>query len=387
MKWEKLGEIAEIKNGYAFKSAKYQDSGIRIIRITNVQKGYIEDSSPKFYNERDMERLENFYLFERDILISLTGNVGRVARVTKEILPAALNQRVASIKPNEDINNDYLFYMMNSDKFENICILESNGVAQKNLGTTALSKIRIPVPTIKIQKQIVEVLDEAKNLVDKRKKQISLLDNLIESIFYDMFGDPVINDKGWNLSKLESISRIVRGASPRPINEYLGGTIPWIKIGDGSKGDDIYLHDTQEKIIEEGVSKSRFVEKGSLIFANCGVSLGFSRIITFDGCIHDGWLALQEIDEKVNKIFLLKVLNSYTEYFRATAPDGTQPNLNTTIMKRFEVPIPPLLLQNQFVEKIETIKRQKQLLENSLTLLEDNYNSLTQRAFKGELFN
>ena len=71
---------------------------------------------------------------------------------------------------------------------------------------------------------------------------------------------------------------------------------PWIKIGDATDGDNTYLRSTKEHIIQEGVKKSRLVKAGSLIFANCGVSLGFARIITFDGCIHDGWLAMEDID-------------------------------------------------------------------------------------------
>ena len=63
-----------------------------------------------------------------------------------------------------------------------------------------------------------------------------------------------------------------------------------------------------------------------MIFANCGVSLGFARIITFDGCIHDGWLAMEDIDERLDKVFLLQALNQMTEHFRAIAPAGTQPN-------------------------------------------------------------
>lgn len=93
----------------------------------------------------------------------------------------------------------------------------------------------------------------------------------------------------WKKEKLGNLCDVYRGSSPRPINKYLGGTIPWIKIGDATEGDNVYMHSTKEHIIEEGVKKSRLVKKGSLIFANCGVSLGFARIITFDGCIHDGY--------------------------------------------------------------------------------------------------
>ena len=141
------------------------------------------------------------------------------------------------------------------------------------------------------------------------------------------------------------------------------------------------VYDTKEKIIEEGKKKSRFLKKGSLIFANCGVSLGFARIITFDGCIHDGWLALRDIDGKLNKIFLLKTLNSYTDYFRAIAPDGTQPNLNTTIVKNFEIPIPPIQLQNQFAEIVTKIEEQKALVQKAIDETQYLFDSLMNEYF------
>src|SRR5699024_1892679 len=163
----------------------------------------------------------------------------------------------------------------------------------------------------------------------------------------------VLNRNDFKTEALGNLCTIVRGGSPRPIKKYLGGTVPWIKIGDGTKGDEIYIKNTKEKIIEEGIKKSRLIPKGSLIFANCGVSLGFARIITFEGCIHDGWLAFMDISDKLNKVFLLKLLNFYTEYFRRTAPDGTQPNLNTKIMKEFKVVLPPKRSQDEYVKIIE----------------------------------
>ena len=176
---------------------------------------------------------------------------------------------------------------------------------------------------------------------------------------------------------------IVRGSSPRPIEQFLGGDVPWIKIGDATDGDNIYLNSTKEYIIQEGVKKSRLVKAGSLIFANCGVSLGFARIITFDGCIHDGWLAMEDIDERLDKVFLLQALNQMTEHFRAIAPDGTQPNLNTAIMKAFMQVIPPIELQRDFIKFVEQIDKSKLTIQKSLDELETLNKALMQKYFGG----
>ncbi len=160
------------------------------------------------------------------------------------------------------------------------------------------------------QRKIAAVLDKVSDLMAKRRQQLDKLNELVKSQFIEMFGDINVNDKGWTIQPLGELCTIVRGGSPRPIEKFLGGDVPWIKIGDATDGESIYLHSTKEHIIREGVSKSRMVKAGSLIFANCGVSLGFARIITFDGCIHDGWLAMEEIDARLDKVFLLQALNN-----------------------------------------------------------------------------
>ncbi|NFT91094.1 restriction endonuclease subunit S [Clostridium botulinum] len=183
-----------------------------------------------------------------------------------------------------------------------------------------------------------------------------------------MFGDPITNPKGWTVSKLGGVCSISRGGSPRPIDSFLGGSIPWIKIGDATKGDDIYINKTKEGIIEEGVRKSRLIKKGGLIFANCGVSLGFARILKIDGCIHDGWLAFEDFEKYLDKIFFLKSLNYCTEYFRRTAPDGTQPNLNTGIMREYIQIVPPMELQQEFSKFIEQVDKLKFKIQENFNL-------------------
>ena len=249
------------------------------------------------------------------------------------------------------------------------------GAIVRKLTQQALRDIPMLVPPIAEQKKIVAELDCLSGIIEKKKQQLKELDALAQSIFYEMFGDPVENDKRWDVKRIEDICDVYRGGSPRPIDKFLGGNIPWIKIGDATLGDSIFLTQTKEHIIEEGLRKTRFIHSGSLIFANCGVSLGFARIITFDGCIHDGWLAFDNVSEEIDKIFFLKSLNFCTPYFRSIAPDGVQPNLNTSIMKAFKQILPPLSMQKDYVDKIQAIEKQKLLITESLVQAEMLLNS------------
>ena len=157
--WEimRFGDICEIINGYAFKSKQYVNEGIRVIRITNVQKGYIEDAEPQFYPISYKDELSRFLLHADDILLSLTGNVGRTGLLPESMLPAALNQRVACIrtKAKSPVSKMFLYSMINSDFFEADCIASSQGIAQKNMSTEWLKDYPVIIPPKNLQEQFV----------------------------------------------------------------------------------------------------------------------------------------------------------------------------------------------------------------------------------------
>lgn len=133
VEWKKLGEVAQILNGFAFKSSKYSSSGIRVIRISDVQKGKMSDKDLKFYPVSTAEEIKRYLLQEADLVMSLTGNVGRVAMLSQTDLPAALNQRVACIRAKEKMTlTRYLFHFFDQVSFENEAMANATGGGQKN---------------------------------------------------------------------------------------------------------------------------------------------------------------------------------------------------------------------------------------------------------------
>ena len=312
-----------------------------------------------------------------DILISVRAPIGALNIADIE---CCIGRGLAALTVDETVcDKQYLWYGIASKVDE----LNSKGTGStfKAISKNVLAETQIPLPTIDMQRQIALKLDNVCNLISLRKQQLSKLDELVKSRFIEMFGDINTNDRGWDRQQLGELCTILRGGSPRPIENYLGGDVPWIKIGDATKGDNIYLHRTKEHIIQAGVTKSRLVKAGSLIFANCGVSLGFARIITFDGCIHDGWLAMEDIDERLDKVFLLQALNQMTDHFRKIAPAGTQPNLNTAIMKAYVQIIPPIELQKEYIAFVEQTDKSKFEIQQSLEKLETLKKALMQKYF------
>ena len=186
----------------------------------------------------------------------------------------------------------------------------------------------------------------------------------------------------WQQVKLGDIFKIARGGSPRPIDQYITDDpngLNWISIKDASNSSK-YIYKTEKKIKPEGLHKTRLVHPDDFLLTN-SMSFGRPYIMKTTGCIHDGWLAMEDIDEKLDKIFLLYSLNQMTEYFRKTAPAGTQPNLNTNIMKMHRQIVPPMEMQKAFISFVKCADRQKQIVQQSLEKLELMKKALMQEYF------
>jgi type I restriction enzyme, S subunit len=159
----KLAELVVAQNGYAFSSSDYAQTGHFVMRIGNVQNGYISTADPKYIRLPVDGSLNRFVLSEGDILVSLTGNVGRVGVIKDEHLPAALNQRVAkiSIRNNSPATKEFLLLFLGSDWFREELTGAGHGAAQQNVSTKDLLEIEVAVPPLPEQQRIVALLDEA----------------------------------------------------------------------------------------------------------------------------------------------------------------------------------------------------------------------------------
>ncbi|MGQ1356940.1 restriction endonuclease subunit S [Acinetobacter baumannii] len=373
----RLDQVCRITMGQAPSGDSYNFDGNGLALIAGAGDFGKETPEPKKYTTAAGKKSET-----GEIILCIRATIGDLNWSDKEY---CLGRGVAGLFGHKDkLDQKYLWHWL-----KNVApLLKSKGKGATFLQVTKedICSLEIALPPLAEQRRIASILDKADDLRQKRQQAIEKLDQLLQATFIDMFGDPVSNPKGWDKEKMDALMTIVRGGSPRPIENFLGGTYPWIKIGDATKGDDLFITKTKEAITEEGLHKTRLLPEGSVIFANCGVSLGFARILKIQGCIHDGWLAFQDISEdKIHKLFLLKALNSITQYFRDTAPDGTQPNLNTAIMKNFELIIPPMDLQLKFIAIVESIVKQKKILETSNIQFFNLFESLQNQAFSGTL--
>lgn len=348
--YKKLGEVCDILNGFAFKSNEYIDRGIRVMRITNVQKGTIVDDAPQFFPLERMNEILKYMLQEGDLLMSLTGNVGRVGVISNEYLPAALNQRVACLRiKSTDILYSYLFHFLNSDMFENDCIFSATGIAQKNMSTKWLENYSIPVPPLANQSRIVSELDLLQSIIDKQKAQLKELDNLAQAVFYDMFGDPVENEKGWEVKKLGEICLLKAGKAIKA-SELSYNDAPSLFPcygGNGVRGYiNKYSHTESYPIVGRQGALCGNVNYAEAPFYATEHAVVVKPIKAID----TKWL-----------FFQLKFMR-LNQYAHGVA----QPGLAVQDLEPLDCALPPLALQQSFAAKIESIEKQKAAITQSI---------------------
>lgn len=390
MKKIKLGDACEILNGFAFKSENYVGSGIRVIRISNVQKGYIEDNTPAFY-PLETKGLEKYMLEEGDLLISLTGNVGRVAILEKEFMPAALNQRVACLRLKTDkLSKRYLFHILNSDFFEKQCIQYSKGVAQKNMSTAWLKDYEILLYSKEQQELIADILDKMHLIKKLRYYELQKLDELVKARFVEMFGDPNIEFKYSSVKFNDLVVRMTKGPFGSDMKKDL--FVP--------KGEDTYKVYIQINAIQKNqslgeyyISKEYFDRKVSRfeLFPNdyiitCDGTLG--KYLKLDenmekGVISPSLLRLTLQNDKINDKYFENIWDFYMlGLMKKEARNACLVHLpSAKKIGEISIPVPPLELQNQFASFVKEIDKSRSRIQKSLEASQELFDSLMQEYF------
>lgn len=377
----KLKEICDLLNGYAFKSSEYISNGYRVIRITNVQKGKIEDNDPIYYKEEN--KLDKYKLKNDDILISLTGNVGRVGLVNTEILPAYLNQRVGCLRiKTTEVLPKYLYYILNTEKFENDCINASKGIAQLNLSTEWVKEYEIDIPTIDEQLETVKKANIISNEIDIKKYQILKCDELIKSQFVEMFGSYLDNKYNFQIKTLDDYTEMITyGLTIRP--KYVTDGINLISTRELSKG--IIAYDSSQKISVEDFKKLSAKAKpnvNEILFSKTG-TIGYCALIETKKIFAITQNVARIVLKNVNPKWMLYYLKTdeIQNYCKRHAKGNAVKDFQIQDMKNVPVISCGIDLQNKFANIVEQIDKQKLEFEKSLKKLEELQSSLMQEYF------
>lgn len=333
-----LGELIKIKNGFAFKSDEYVTNGFRVIRIKNVQKGFVADDEPVFIAKNRESEFKNFVLNDGDILISMTGNPGRVGIVKKEHLPALLNQRVGKIEiASSEILEDYLFAILNTEYFENSVIFLAKGLAQHNISAEEIENIKIPLPPKEIQEKIVNEIDKIDDKENEIFNKVQGLENEIKKVLAS--SSKYANIKIGDILTLEYGSSLTEG-------DRIVGKYPVV----GSNGIVGY--------------HNNFTVKGPTIIVGRKGSAGKTTWIDKDNFPIDTTFYVNKISDEVDYKYIFYVLKDI-DLEKLVLGAGV-PGLNRNDVYNQNYDLPSLKEQQKIVAKIVKIEDQISKLKQEL---------------------
>jgi len=385
-----------IRNG---KSIKQKDGqvGIPITRIETIWNQTIDTDRLGYadISNQDLGLYEQYLMKKGDILMSHINSPKHLGKSAMYVgVPKNLihGMNLLCLRPNQDLIDPlFISYYFNSLYFRSqVTKISNQSVNQASFSAGNLKNLNILLPPLEEQKKLAAILDAADAYRQKTKALIDKYDQLTQSLFLDMFGDPVTNPMGWQRLQLKEFGKIITGNTPSKKHpEYYDQSfIEWIKtdnIVDGVK----YITPSKSHLSQNGLKHGRLVKAGSVLIACIAGSLkSIGRAALTDRTVaFNQQINAVEPNNTVNSNFLYYLIRVNMEYIQSFASSSMKKMISKGVLKEIVFYLPPLELQIQFAERLAQIEKQKHQAEEALVKAEELFNSLLQNAFKGELTN
>lgn len=387
-----ITDICDIQVGKtpSRSNPSYWGDGSLWLSIADMNQGPFLESTKETITEKAIKDCGCKLIPQNTVLFSFKLSIGKVG-ITKK--PMYTNEAIAAfiIKDHSKIDTKYLFYVLKSVDHS---VGANKAVMGNTLNKEKLKKIKILLPSLEAQKQIVEILEKADSLRQKRKQSIKLLDEYLKAIFLDMFGDPVNNTKGWDVKRLKDIStKILSGNTPK------GGAQVYVKDGVlFLRSQNVWRNkldlDDVAFISEEihNKMKNSSLEHKDLVMTKTGrintensslgraaIYLGENNRANINGHVYLIRLKKDAVHEFV--LFILTT-NEYREYIRRICVGGIDKRqINKVHLEEFPIIFPPIELQNKFVKIVQETESLKQKMIIQEEQLKNQFHALMQKTF------
>ena len=282
----------------------------------------------------------------------------------------AVSAHAAILKHN--MNGKFIAYYLRSNTFFTQKLKYARGFKVMEIKTKDLAKLVLPIPPKPTQLSIVSELDKLNELIQIKKAQLKDYDALAQSIFYEMFGDPVVNEKGWEVKTFGDCFSIGAGGTPSTkVKEYWdNGTIPW--IGSNMCQNCIITETDGKFITEEGLnhSSTKLLSPGTVLVALVGATIGKVGLLRIETCTNQNvaFIKVQEAETFTSEFVYYHLMGLYGEFMKIGK--GNFKMANQGFIKLLPISCPPLSLQQSFAQKIEQIEQQKAAIQKTITDLE-----------------
>ena len=383
----KLGEIIDTIQGSQYpldeQITENKEGYLRFLRISD----YTKSDEPIRYVKYSGKEL---ICEENEVVVVRYGNVGFIGYGKKGIL--ANNLFVLRLK-NKNFDSKYLYYYLNSPNINNAIVNKANSSTMPALTHKMIKELEIPVVDIEKQKSIVSRLNKIQKIIDIRKEQIEYFDELVKSQFVEMFGNPFLNDKKWKLKKLKEISISIADGSNVDKKYYkTKGDVLFLRIQNVWRNefrleDSVFISKEENK---EYIDTS--LKYGDILICKIGrnytkdTSLG--RVAIYlgedDKANYSNNIMKIRLTDEVNSKFVNMLLNleDYQEHIKRVSKGGTDKRaLNKSIIGDLPIILPPKAMQDEYINKIERIDKQKFEIQKSLDEIQELYESLMDKYF------
>ena len=367
----KFPEVLFFQEGPGVRNHQYTTSGVKLLNVSNLRNGKIDlTTSDRYISENEaFNKYSHFLCDPNDFIIASSGIKidsfdSKMGFIHQSDLPVCMNTSTIRFKVlnKEVLEIRYFMYYLKSIAFKKVLTRVVTGSAQLNFGPSHLKNMSISLPNLDIQKNIVQRLDRVNKLIEIKRKLLFQLDELVKSRFVELFGDPVINEKGWNLTSLESVCQsIYGGGTPsKKIKEYYMGTIPWVTSKD-MKSDVIV--DSIEHITEVAIdnSSTKIIPPESVLIV---IRSGILKH-TLPVCINKSKVTINQdlkalvLDERCKAIYLQYLLKALEKDILSGVRAVTADNIEFNSLKKRKIPIPPINIQIKFSQMVNQINKLK----------------------------
>lgn len=373
-----LGEVAairrnavdpsELPSNTPYLGLEHIERGGRILSYGTVNSSHLKSMKYEFLNT--------------DVLFGkLRPNLGKICRPT---VRGVCSTDILPIHPGDDLDRGYLAHYLCQPGMVRFAATRATGANLPRLSPRSIEKFLIPLPSLEEQRRIAAILDKADSIRAKRRQALDHLDALTQSIFHDMFGNPVSNPRGLPTVRLSELGKLDRGVSKhRPRNDpaLLGGKCPLIQTGDVSNSGG-YIDSFSSTYSDSGVAQSKIWPTGTLCIT-IAANIAKTGILTFDACFPDSVVGFRSDPETI--VFVQTWMGFLQAVIEADAPQSAQKNINLKVLRDLEVPLPSRSERGQYFRAAESVLARKRDMKISLEKLDELFASLQSRAFTGEL--
>ncbi|TRU30344.1 MAG: restriction endonuclease subunit S [Microcystis aeruginosa Ma_SC_T_19800800_S464] len=387
---EVSGDVGIFVDGDWVESKDQDPKGnTRLTQLADIGVGEFLDRSSRFLTSEKAKELKCTFLKEGDILVArMPDPIGRACIFPGDKHPCVTVVDVCIIRPNpREICNRWLMWMINSPQFKRQLDQYISGTTRQRISRKNLQKLKIPLPPLEEQRRIAAILDKADGVRRKRKEAIRLTEELLKSTFLEMFGDPVTNPKGWEIKPLGEVVQFVGGGTPsRKISKYFEGQICWTTSKD--MGVDI-LTNTEEHITAEAIENS----STKLVQPECLLVVVKSKILMHrlpvartivPTCFSQDIKAVIPFDSQMTR-YLHRHLKIGQKILLQQARGVNTEGLTLDHLRSYPVMMPSSGEIEKFVNLDIQLENAHKTFYSSHEQSENLFNSLLQRAFRGEL--